>query len=424
MKLDLQYTPHVNELDSQKDKALQAFDTLLSKSGPGNDFLGWIDLPVNYDREEYARIKKAAKKIREDSEVLLVIGIGGSYLGARAVIEAFSNSYKKQKPEIIFAGNQLSALESCELIEYLQDKKFSINVISKSGTTTEPAIAFRIFKNLLEEKLGKEEAKSRIYVTTDKARGALKNLADREGYEEFVVPDDIGGRFTVLTAVGLLPIAVSGVDIDSLMKGAAEAREEYLQKDFDKNPALQYAAIRKALYDDGNALEIMVTYEPKLSYFQEWWKQLYGESEGKDEKGLFPASVKNTTDLHSLGQWIQQGPKNHFETVLWVKESANDVEIPFDEENADNLNYLAGKGLHEVNYNAMKGTLSAHVDGQVPNIVITMDKLDPEELGRLIYFYELAVGVSGYMLGVNPFDQPGVEFYKSNMYKLLGKPGY
>ncbi len=424
MKLDLQFSAHVKELDKQKDKALQAFDTLVGKNGPGNDFLGWIELPVAYDKDEYARIKKAAKKIREDSEVLLVIGIGGSYLGARAVIEAFSHSFKKPEPEIIFAGNQLSALESHELIEYLQDKKFSINVISKSGTTTEPAVAFRIFKNLLEEKLGKEEAKSRIYVTTDKARGALKGLADREEYEEFVVPDDIGGRFTVLTAVGLLPIAVSGVDIDSLMKGAEEARQDYLKRDFDNNPAIQYAAIRKALYDAGNAMEIMVTYEPKLSYFQEWWKQLYGESEGKDGKGLFPASVKNTTDLHSLGQWIQQGPKNHFETVLWVKESKNDVKIPFDEENADNLNYLAGKGLHEVNYNAMKGTLSAHVDGQVPNIVITMDKLDPEELGRLIYFYEVAVGVSGYMLGVNPFNQPGVEFYKSNMYKLLGKPGY
>lgn len=424
MQLDCRKALSEEELKAQEEAALAALDTLLGRQGEGHDFLGWIDLPEDYDKEEYARIKQAAQRIRQDSEALLVIGIGGSYLGARAVVEALSPSYEKAKPEILFAGNHLSASETSELLAYLQNKRFSINVISKSGTTTEPAVAFRIFRDLLEEKVGKEEAKSRIYVTTDRARGALKSLADQEGYETFVVPDDVGGRFTVLTAVGLLPIAAAGISLDDLMRGAQDMRKVALERDFAKNPSLQYAATRNALYQAGKAIEIQVAYEPKLKYMQEWWKQLAGESEGKDGKSLFPASVGNTTDLHSLGQWIQQGPRIHFETVLWVEKAEKDLPVPGDEKNLDGLNYLLGKSLHQVNEQAMLGTQMAHVDGQVPNLLIRIPDISAYSLGQLIYFYEAGIGISGYLLGVNPFNQPGVELYKTNMFRLLGKPGY
>lgn len=424
MKLDITYSGKEKELGQVEDKTKQAWQTLVDKTGPGNDFLGWIDLPVDYDKEEYARIKDAAKKIQDSSQVLVVIGIGGSYLGARAVIEALSPRYKNEGTEIVYAGNHLSALELTELISYIEDKDFSINVISKSGTTTEPAIAFRILKEILEEKVGKEESKERIFVTTDKNKGALKDLADQEGYETFVVPDDTGGRFTVLTAVGLLPIATAGLDIDKLMEGAQKTREVCLDENLEDNPAMQYAGIRNLLYEDGKSIEILVTYEPRLSYVQEWWKQLYGESEGKDGKGIFPASVVNTTDLHSMGQWIQDGQRIIFETVISIDEAPADITLKEDEKNLDGLNYLAGKSLDEVNKKAMEGTRQAHLDGKVPNIGIILDRLDEESLGQLLYFFEMAVGISGYLLGVNPFDQPGVEMYKTNMFQLLGKPGY
>lgn len=424
MKVDLSKAVDLKELEGLKEKALKAFDTLVNGDGPGNDFLGWINLPENYDKEEYDRIKEAAKKIRDKNDCLLVIGIGGSYLGARAVIEALSPSYDRKKPEILFAGNHLSGIETAELLEYVKDKDFSINVISKSGTTTEPAVAFRLFRDLLVDKYGKEEAKDRIFVTTDKAKGALKTMADQEGFETFVVPDDIGGRFTVLTAVGLLPIAAAGIDLDELMAGAREMRELALKKDFEKNPALSYAASRYLLNQEGKDIEILVAYEPKLAYMQEWWKQLAGESEGKDGKGLFPASVGNTTDLHSLGQWIQEGPRIAFETVIWINEVNKDEKIPADEANLDGLNYLLGKTVHQVNEQAMLGTRLAHIEGNVPNILIRMDDLSARSLGKLIYFFEITIGVTGYMLEVNPFNQPGVELYKSNMFTLLGKPGY
>ncbi len=408
-----------------------AKERLVEKTGAGNDFLGWIDLPVDYDKEEFARIKKAAEKIKSDSEVLVVIGIGGSYLGARAAIEflrhSFYNSVSKEirkTPEIYFAGNSISSAYLKHLIQVIGDRDFSVNVISKSGTTTEPAIAFRIFKELLEKKYGREGAAKRIYATTDKARGALKGLADAEGYESFVVPDDVGGRFSVLTAVGLLPIAVSGADIDLLMEGAAEGRKLALEQDFAENDAVKYAAIRNILLRKGKAVEVLANYEPSLHYVSEWWKQLYGESEGKDQKGIFPASVDLTTDLHSMGQFIQDGARILFETVLSVEESREEILLKEEPEDLDGLNYLAGKNMDFVNKSAMNGTVLAHTDGNVPNLMIHIPEQNEFYLGELFYFFEFACGVSGYLLGVNPFNQPGVESYKKNMFALLGKPGY
>lgn len=406
-------------------------DVLVNKTGAGNDFLGWIDLPVDYDQEEFGRIQKAAEKIRGNSDVLIVIGIGGSYLGARAVIEALSHSFAnsvsrdvRKAPEIYFCGNSISSKYLHDLLDVVKGRDFSVNVISKSGTTTEPAIAFRIFKELLEKKYGKEEAAQRIFATTDKSRGALKSLADAEGYETFVVPDDVGGRYSVLTAVGLLPIAVSGADITELMKGAQQAREDALNLPYEENYAMQYAAIRTILYRKGKAVEIMANYEPSLHYISEWWKQLYGESEGKDHKGLFPASVDLTTDLHSMGQFIQDGSRILFETVLEVEESPEEVVIPDAEDDLDGLNYLAGRNMDFVNKSAMNGTILAHTDGEVPNLKIVLPAEDENTLGSMLYFFEFACGVSGYLLGVNPFNQPGVESYKKNMFALLGKPGY
>ncbi len=411
--------------------AEDAKEVLVSKSGAGNDFLGWLDLPVDYDKEEFARIKKAAEKIQGDSEVLVVIGIGGSYLGARAAIEflrhGFYNNVSKEirkAPEIYYAGNSISSTYLAGLIEVIGDRDFSVNVISKSGTTTEPAIAFRVFKELLEKKYGKEEAAKRIYATTDKARGALKNLATEEGYETFVVPDDVGGRFSVLTAVGLLPIAASGADIDKLMEGAAAGRKLALDKPFAENDALQYAAVRNILLRKGKAVEVLANYEPSLHYVSEWWKQLYGESEGKDQKGIFPASVDLTTDLHSMGQFIQDGARIMFETVLNVEKSRSTVELKEEAVDLDGLNYLAGKDMDFVNKSAMNGTILAHTDGNVPNLMVKIPEQDEFYLGELFYFFEFACGVSGYILGVNPFNQPGVESYKRNMFALLGKPGY
>lgn len=408
-----------------------AKDLLVSREGAGNDFLGWIDLPVDYDKEEFARIQKAAQKIQSDSEVLIVIGIGGSYLGARAAIEflrhGFYNNVPKEirkTPEIYYAGNSISGTYLKGLLDVVGDRDFSVNIISKSGTTTEPAIAFRIFKEKLEKKYGKEEAAKRIYATTDKAKGALKNLATEEGYETFVVPDDVGGRFSVLTAVGLLPIAVSGADITKLMEGAAEGRKLALEQKFEENDALQYAAIRNILLRKGKAVEVLANYEPSLHYVSEWWKQLYGESEGKDQKGIFPASVDLTTDLHSMGQFIQDGSRIMFETVLNVETSREQVVIEEEPVDLDGLNYLAGKDMDFVNKSAMNGTILAHTDGNVPNLMVKLPKQDEFYLGELFYFFEFACGVSGYLLGVNPFNQPGVESYKKNMFALLGKPGY
>ena len=401
---------------------------LTEGTGLGSDFLGWLDLPVNYDKDEFRRIKESAEKIKKDSEVLVVLGIGGSYLGARAVIEFIkSNNYnllKKDTPDIYFGGNTISSSAVAELMQLIDGRDFSINVISKSGTTTEPAIAFRIFKEILEKKYGKEEAAKRIYVTTDRQKGALKALADAEEYETFVVPDDVGGRYSVLTAVGLLPIAVAGIDIDALMQGAADAREAYASDDLDNNDCYRYAAVRNMLYRDGKAIEMLAAYEPSMTLWCEWFKQLFGESEGKDGKGLFPASAIFSTDLHSLGQYIQQGERCLFETVLWVKDPKTDVEIGFEEANGDGLNFVAGKTVHYVNRKAFEGTVLAHTDGDVPNIILELDKQDEYNLGYMIYFFEKACGLSGYLLGVNPFDQPGVESYKKNMFALLGKPGY
>ena len=408
-----------------------AKEVLVSKSGAGNDFLGWIDLPVDYDKEEYARIKKAAAKIQSDSDVLLVIGIGGSYLGARAAIEFLQHNFynilpkeQRKTPEIYFVGNNLSSAYISNLIDVIGDRDFSINMISKSGTTTEPAVAFRVFKKLIETKYGKEEAGKRIYCTTDKAKGALKNLATEEGYETFVVPDDVGGRFSVLTAVGLLPIAVSGADLDQLMAGAASAREKCLNNSFEENDALQYAAIRNILLRKGKSVEITCSYEPSLLYIGEWWKQLYGESEGKDQRGIFPASVTLTADLHSMGQFIQDGSRIMFETVLDVEKSKHEILLEEEPVDLDGLNYLAGKSVDFINKSAMNGTILAHTDGSVPNLMIHIPEQNEFCLGELFYFYEFACGVSGYVLGVNPFNQPGVESYKKNMFALLGKPGY
>ena len=419
------------EVESMKKIAEDAKKVLVDKTGAGNDFLGWIDLPVNYDKEEFDRIKKAAKKIQEDSEVLIVIGIGGSYLGARAAIDflrhGFYNNVSKEirkTPEIYYAGNSISPAYLQGLIDVVGDRDFSVNIISKSGTTTEPAIAFRIFKEMLEKKYGKEEAAKRIYATTDKSKGALKGLATAEGYESFVVPDDVGGRFSVLTAVGLLPIAVSGADIDKLMEGAASGREKALNNAFEENDAIKYAAIRNILLRKGKSVEITANYEPSLHYFGEWWKQLYGESEGKDQKGIFPAAVDLTTDLHSMGQFIQDGSRIMFETVIKIEQSDAKIIIDKDPEDLDGLNYLAGKEMDFVNKSAMNGTILAHTDGNVPNLLVSVPKQNEFYLGELFYMYEFACGVSGYILGVNPFNQPGVESYKKNMFALLGKPGY
>ncbi len=401
------------------------------KASDKSEFLGWLNLPSKPTKREFDKIKKCAKRIQESSDVLLVIGIGGSYLGARAVIEALTNSFhnclnKEQRkyPQILYAGNNLSTAYINDLIEYLQDKDFSINVISKSGTTTEPAIAFRIFRNLLEDKYGLKEAQKRIYVTTDKQKGALKQLADEEDYETFVIPDNVGGRYSVLTPVGLLPIATAGIDIDKLMDGARFAQEKYNDDNLKYNDCYKYAVCRNVLYKAEKNVEIMVGYNPKLHYFIEWWKQLYGESEGKELKGIFPAGAEFTTDLHSLGQYIQEGQRIMFETVLNIKEEDSEIKLNFEEDNLDGLNYLAGKSLDFVNQKAMEGTIEAHVEGGVPNIVIQLDKLDEETIGHLIYFFEKSCAMSGMLLGVNPFNQPGVEKYKTNMFRLLGKPGY
>ncbi len=409
----------------------KAHRELTEKTGEGNDFLGWVDLPTEYDKEEFTRIKKAAEKIRNDSDVLIVIGIGGSYLGARVAIEMLAHSFyntmdkeKRNGPQIFYAGNSISSNYLAELLEVVDGKDFSVNIISKSGTTTEPAIAFRIFKDLLEKKYGKEEARKRIYATTDASRGALKNLSNEEGYESFVISDDVGGRFSVLTAVGLLPIACAGIDIDEIMKGAADAKALYANDNLEENECYQYAAARNVLLKKGKNIEMMVNYEPALHYFSEWWKQLYGESEGKDGKGIFPAAADFSTDLHSMGQYIQEGQRILFETAILVEEPTKDIVIYEDAENIDGLNFLAGKTMSYVNKKAADGVCLAHTDGGVPNLSVTIPKLSAYNFGMLVYFFEKACGISGYVLGVNPFNQPGVEAYKKNMFALLGKPGY
>ncbi len=420
-----------HEMQYLKESVLEAHKMLHNKTGAGNDFLGWIDYPVNYDTEEFGRIKKAAEKIRSNSEVFIVIGIGGSYLGARAAIEALSHSFynmmakdKKNGPEIYFVGNNISGTYLKHLFDVIEGKDISINVISKSGTTTEPAIAFRAIKAYMEEKYGKDGAKERIYATTDKSKGALRELSSKEGYETFVIPDDVGGRFSIFTPVGMLPIAAAGIDIDSMIEGVKAGREEYMEEDIDKNPCYQYAAIRNVLYNKGKLIEVLVNYEPSLHYISEWWKQLYGESEGKDGKGIFPAAVDFSTDLHSMGQYLQDGRRHLFETVLNIESPKEDINIVGDEANLDNLNYLSGKNMDFVNKNAFIGTLLAHVDGGVPNLIINIPEMNEYYFGKLIYFFEKACGISGYLLGVNPFDQPGVESYKKNMFALLGKPGF
>ena len=419
------------DIDNIKAETIAAKDVLVGKTGAGNDFLGWIDLPVNYDKEEFARIKASAAKIQSDSDVLIVIGIGGSYLGARAAIEflrhGFYNNITKDErktPEIYYVGNNISSTYIAGLIDVIGDRDFSVNIISKSGTTTEPAIAFRIFKEMLEKKYGKDEAAKRIYATTDKAKGALKNLSDAEGYETFVVPDDVGGRYSVLTAVGLLPIAVSGANIDKLMQGAAEGRKLALESSFEDNDAMKYAAVRNILHRQGKSVEIVANYEPSLHYVSEWWKQLFGESEGKDNKGIFPTACDYTTDLHSMGQFIQEGSRLMFETVMNVEKPKCELYIGLEENDLDGLNYLAGKSIDFANKCAMNGVVVAHTDGNVPNLMVNIPEQNEFYLGELFYFYEFACGVSGYILGVNPFNQPGVESYKKNMFALLGKPGY
>lgn len=413
-----------------KEQVENIHKELHKKANDEKDFVGWLELPTKYDKKEFLRIKKAAKKIKKESDILVVIGIGGSYLGARAVIEALTNTFnnmltdkQRKYPQILYVGNNLSPNYINELIEYIGEKDFSVNVISKSGTTTEPAIAFRIFREILENKYGIDEARSRIYVTTDKERGALKTLADNEGYEKFVIPDNVGGRYSVLTAVGLLPIATAGIDIDKLMQGAQNAQERYDDPNLKYNECYKYAVTRNILYKLYKNTEILVNYEPKMHYFTEWWKQLFGESEGKDQKGIFPAGVDFTTDLHSMGQYIQEGRRNLFETVISIENPKSDITINKDEDNLDGLNYLAGKTLDYVNKKAMEGTVKAHVTGDVPNIMLTIENLDEENIGELIYFFEKACAMSGMILGVNPFNQPGVEEYKKNMFKLLKKPG-
>lgn len=411
------------QLSSLKKKVTSCHDMLHNKTGEGADFTGWVDLPLNYDKEEFERIKIAAEKIRRQADILIVIGIGGSYLGARAVIEMFKDTFRKTtKTEVIFLGQNISSEYMTSLLHYIIDKDVAVNVISKSGTTTEPAIAFRIIKDFMERKYGKEYAKNRIYVTTDKEKGALKTMANSEGYETFVIPDDVGGRFSVLTAVGLLPIAVAEINIDELMEGAKDARERYMN--IEDNECYKYAIYRNALYKVGKNIEILVNYEPCMHYFTEWWKQLYGESEGKDHKGIFPAGVDFTTDLHSMGQYIQDGRRNLFETVIKINNSRNEVIIKEDMLDLDGINYLAGKTMNEVNEKALIGTVIAHYDGNTPSIILELDSITPKNIGELIYFFEKACGISGYLLGVNPFNQPGVEDYKKNMFALLGKSGY
>lgn len=417
-----------NEVLKFSDEVKKIHEELHANKNDEKEFLGWLELPINYDKEEFSRIKKSAEKIKNNSEILVVIGIGGSYLGARAVIESlthtFNNLEKREYPRIFFAGNNMSPRYMLDLIDLIGDKDFSINVISKSGTTTEPAIAFRVFREILENKYGIEEARKRIYVTTDKSKGALKTLATEEEYETFVIPDNVGGRYSVLTAVGLLPIAVAGLDIDQLMAGAKFAQEKYSDSNVKYNECYQYAVVRNILYAQNKNIEILANYEPKLHFFTEWWKQLYGESEGKDLKGIFPAGVDLSTDLHSMGQYIQEGRRNLFETVLNIVNTTQDINIKPDEDNLDGLNYLTDKTLDYINKKAMEGTIKAHVDGNVPNILINLENLNEEAIGELIYFFELACAMSGKILGVNPFNQPGVEKYKTNMFKLLGKPGY
>lgn len=420
-----------HEITYLQDAVKAAHQSLHNKSGAGNEFLGWIDLPENYDKEEFSRIQKSAAKIQKDSEVLLVIGIGGSYLGARAAIEMLQHSFynalpgdERKTPQIIFVGNNISSSYMTDVMDLLKEKDFSINVISKSGTTTEPALAFRIFRKLLEEKYGENEAKTRIYATTDKAKGALKTLATEKGYESFVIADDIGGRYSVLTAVGLLPIAVSGANIEEMMKGAAEARQDFSSDELSENLAYQYAAVRNVLYNKGKTIEMLINYEPGLQYFSEWWKQLFGESEGKDQKGIFPSSANFSTDLHSLGQYVQEGRRDLFETVIKVDQARHELTIEAEENDLDGLNYLAGKSVDFVNDKAFEGTLLAHTDGGVPNLIVSIPKMDAFTFGYLVYFFEKACAISGYLLGVNPFDQPGVEAYKVNMFALLGKPGF
>jgi glucose-6-phosphate isomerase len=420
-----------HELTYLSDAVKVAHHSLHEQTGAGNDFLGWIDLPVEYDKEEFSRIQKSAEKIKNDSDVLLVIGIGGSYLGARAAIEMLNHSFynalpkeKRSTPQVLFVGQNISSTYMKDLMDLLDGKDFSINVISKSGTTTEPALAFRIFRNKLEEKYGVEEARKRIYATTDKSKGALKTLATDEGYETFVVPDDIGGRYSVLTAVGLLPIAVSGVEIETMMNGAAQAREDFGKSELAENPAYQYAAVRNALYNKGKTIEMLINYEPGLQYFSEWWKQLFGESEGKDQKGIYPSSANFSTDLHSLGQYVQEGRRDIFETVIKVSEPRHELKIEKADSDLDGLNYLAGETVDFVNNKAFEGTLLAHTDGGVPNLIVEIPAMDAYTFGYLVYFFEKACAMSGYLLGVNPFDQPGVEAYKVNMFALLGKPGF
>ena len=431
IRLNAQYTSSfvsAEEYTHIQPQVTAAHEQLVSRTGAGNDFLGWVDLPENYDKEEFARIKVAAEKIKKSCDVFIAIGIGGSYLGARAVIEFLKspnyNNVKKDTPDIYFAGNNISAAAIDELVKICEGRDVCINVISKSGTTTEPAIAFRVFRGLLEQKYGVEGARERIFVTTDKARGTLKHFSDEAGYETFVVPDDVGGRFSVLTAVGLLPIAVAGIDIDELMAGARDAKAEYASPSIEENAAYKYAALRNILYRKGKTTEILVGYEPYAQMMSEWWKQLYGESEGKDQRGIFPASVIFSTDLHSLGQYIQDGMRNLFETVVSVENNSVSYAVPHDPANIDGLNFLAGMDLNQVKKTAMQATLLAHVDGGVPNILIEMSDRSERTLGQLIYYFELACAISGYILGVNPFDQPGVEAYKKNMFALLGKPGY
>ncbi|PLT34041.1 glucose-6-phosphate isomerase [Bacillus sp. V5-8f] len=420
-----------HEITYLQDAVKAAHHSLHEKTGAGNDYLGWIDLPVDYDKEEFSRIKKATAKIQSDSDILLVIGIGGSYLGARAAIEMLQHSFynvlpkeKRNSPQVLFAGNNISSTYMRDLMDLLEGKDFSINVISKSGTTTEPALAFRVFRKLLEEKYGVEEARKRIYATTDKARGALKTLATEEGYETFVIPDDVGGRYSVLTAVGLLPIAVSGADIDKMMEGAAAAREDFSKSELSENQAYQYAAVRNVLYNKGKTVEMLINYEPGLQYFAEWWKQLFGESEGKDQKGIYPSSANFSTDLHSLGQYVQEGRRFLFETVIKVENARHELTIEEENNDLDGLNYLAGQTVDFVNNKAFEGTLLAHTDGEVPNLIVSIPAMDAYTFGYLVYFFEKACAMSGYLLGVNPFDQPGVEAYKVNMFALLGKPGF
>lgn len=429
IKLDLKNTGITQKsIMEYKEVVENIHKELHKRTNDEKDFVGWLELPINYNKEEFKRIKKAAKKIKKESDILVVIGIGGSYLGARAVIESLTSTFnnmltdkQRKYPQILYVGNNLSPNYINELIEYIGDKDFSVNVISKSGTTTEPAIAFRIFREILENKYGIDEARSRIYVTTDKERGALKTLADNEGYEKFVIPDNVGGRYSVLTAVGLLPIATAGIDIDKLMEGAQNAQNRYNDSNLKYNECYQYAVVRNILYKLYKNTEILVNYEPKMHYFTEWWKQLYGESEGKEQKGIFPAGVEFTTDLHSMGQYIQEGRRNLFETVISIGTPSSDIIINKDEDNLDGLNYLAGKSLDYVNKKAMEGTIKAHVTGDVPNIVINIERLNEENIGELIYFFEKACAMSGMILGVNPFNQPGVEEYKKNMFQLLGK---